>query len=119
MDLVNYPSVELGGKTFTLKYRYKDMKLLADEHKIDLFEVPAFSEKIDEKFVPLRGLALMDRVIKLLAYGAQISVEEAAEVITVRDMPDAINAIRQAVVKASPQATATEKAAPGLPSQIQ
>ena len=123
MDPITYPTVQVGGETFKLKFRHQDLKRLADEEHIDLFDVPLFSQRLDnETVVPLRGLDLMDRTIRLFSHGVRherdLSVSAAADLISIRELPDVIDAVKLAMSKVSAQATATVRT-PGIPSQVQ
>jgi hypothetical protein len=98
------------------------MKRLLDEENLDLFDVPLFSKRIGEDIVPLRGIELMDRAIKLFAHGTRhqvnMSVSEAADLLEIRVLPDVIDCLKLAIKKASTQEP-NQRATPGNPAPLQ
>jgi hypothetical protein len=107
-DPVKYPTINLGGKEYELKYRLSDMVNLAKEHQIDLF---VKTETI--------GVAGLERLAKVIAAGLThtgegITYEHVLESIDVGEVPIYSLAVIEAQKKASPSSQKALKAIEAL-----
>lgn len=107
-DPMTYPTVELAGQKYVVKFRCGDAIRLKAEHGIDLFALQ--SEK-------MRGTDGVDSIIKLLraglAHQVTYSVEELSDMIPL----DQIRAIDKIVAEAIKKAFPTPTTAAPAPAE--
>lgn len=106
MDPLTYPTVTLNGETYPLRFSVRAVKLLKQDHAIDLFEMQI-----------KKGLASVEQALTILAAainhdGVELSVEDLESMVDLRDIPMISAAISEALGKASTQATASIPAPP-------
>lgn len=111
MDAFTFPTIELGGKQYEIKFRIGDLKRLQKNHNVDVFA---------GGMEPLKGVEAVDRSLLLLQHGLahaqEFTAEQLSDLIVFQDFPAMIVAVSEALSKVRPQPVATP---PTTPAAIQ
>jgi hypothetical protein len=102
---IEYPKITLDGKSYEVKFRVGDIIRLKKDHGIDI------SIKLD-----LKGIEAFSTGIQMLSAGlaheVQFSVDQLADMIPLAEFPTVLQAVTQALAKATPQAVTTPSPTP-------
>jgi len=111
-DPVKYPTVQVGDRTFTVKFRTGDVIRLKTDHNIDLGEQ-----------VTVKGAEALSRTLLILqsgiAHQAAVTVEELADAIEYAQIPEINVAIIEAISKVTAQAIALQPRMNAITAQAQ